>query len=121
MTRCPTCSAPCVDGATYCPFCGSKIKPEQKTEHYRCWIHRNRFAPYRCEICGKLICRDCRYEHSSRPICKVCYISVILPRKAVAIFQQNAVTRSGGDLEEALMLVGGSGKVERVATRSVDL
>jgi hypothetical protein len=122
MTRCPTCAAPCVEGATYCPFCGNKIETEQKVETYRCWIHKNRFAPYRCEVCGKLICKECRYEHSSRPICKVCYISVILPKRVVTMFQQHVTIRESNSAGGVgIILLKDGGKTEPTLYRGGDL
>lgn len=100
LDRCPVCSAPRLYDAMYCPSCGSRFKTESKTETYRCWLHPKKFGLYRCEICGRLICRECRYEHSAKPICKICFISVVLPRKAVIRFQQSVGLRAGLYVED---------------------
>ncbi|MCS7145436.1 MAG: hypothetical protein RMJ28_02910 [Nitrososphaerota archaeon] len=122
MNRCPVCSSPRVENAAYCPSCGSRINQDQRIETYRCWIHKDRFGLYRCEVCGKLICKECRYEYSSRHICKICYISVVLPSRFVTRFQQRTAFRGDFSTEDGgLILVGGGGKPIRHIKRSGDL
>ncbi|GEM_PF-985542 len=80
MRKCPLCLSNVVHEAVYCPSCGTRLAEPTVESLYRCWIHTNRFAPYQCATCGRFICKECRRRHAGRDICKVCYISVLLPK-----------------------------------------
>ena len=83
MKHCDSCGAWMPDEAVFCTYCGSPLvfrPPGQPSQElYRCYYHPDRFAAYKCSICGKMICKSCRYQYIDRDVCKVCYIKEVIP------------------------------------------
>lgn len=83
MKLCDSCGAWMPDEALYCVYCGSPLTVKAPTqpvkELYRCYYHPDRFAAYKCSICGKMICKSCRQQYSGKDVCKVCYIKEVIP------------------------------------------
>jgi len=68
------------DEAMFCIYCGSSLTVKTSAQElYRCYYHPDRFAAYRCSICGKMICKSCKYQYTDRDVCRVCYIKEVIP------------------------------------------